>query len=251
MYAIVKTGGKQYRVEQGQTLLVERLPQAEGDTVSLEPLLVRSEETIFDAAGLAKVAVEATIVNHLRGPKLRVFKFKPKRGYRRRTGHRQELTRIEVTRIGAAAAASAPKRVAEAAPKPAAAPKPPAAVEAAASTVEPATAAKPAAARKPPAPVEAAATAAEPTAVTEAKPAAKPATTRKPAAAKPEAAAKPAASRAAAKEPGATAKPAAARKPATADEPASATRKAAAKSRKAEPAKPNSAPLKKEDTDGS
>jgi len=87
-------------VEQGQTLLVERLPQAEGDTVSLEPLLVRSEETIFDAAGLAKVAVEATIVNHLRGPKLRVFKFKPKRGYRRRTGHRQELTRIEVTSIG-------------------------------------------------------------------------------------------------------------------------------------------------------
>jgi large subunit ribosomal protein L21 len=171
MYAIVKTGGKQYRVEQGQTLLVERLPQEEGDTVSLEPLLVRSEETIFDAAGLAKVAVEATIVNHLRGPKLRVFKFKPKRGYRRRTGHRQELTRIEVTRIGAAAAASAPKRVAEAAPKPAAARKPPAAVEAAATTVEPAAAPKPAA---------------------------KPATPRKPAAAKPEAAAKPAASRAAA-----------------------------------------------------
>jgi large subunit ribosomal protein L21 len=224
MYAIVKTGGKQYRVEQGQTLLVERLPQEEGDTVSLEPLLVRSEETIFDAAGLAKVAVEATIVNHLRGPKLRVFKFKPKRGYRRRTGHRQELTRIEVTRIGAAAAASAPKRVAEAAPKPAAARKPPAAVEAAATTVEPAAAPKPAA---------------------------KPATSRKPAAAKPEAAAKPAASRAAAKAPAATAKPAAARKPATTNEPAPAPRKPAAKSRQAEPAKPDSAPLKKEDTDGS
>jgi large subunit ribosomal protein L21 len=104
MYAIVKTGGKQYRVEQGQTLLVERLPEPEGATVALEPLLLRSEEAIFDAAGLADVEVQATIVGHLRGKKLRVFKFKPKRGYRRRTGHRQELTRIEVTRIGTRAA---------------------------------------------------------------------------------------------------------------------------------------------------
>ena len=105
MYAIVKTGGKQYRVEQGQTLLVERLPDAEGATVTLEPLLLRSDEAIFDAASLAKVEVQATIVGHLRGKKLRVFKFKPKRGYRRRTGHRQELTRIEVTKIGTRAAA--------------------------------------------------------------------------------------------------------------------------------------------------
>jgi large subunit ribosomal protein L21 len=101
MYAIVKTGGKQYRVEQGQTLLVERLPQDEGATVNLEPLLLRSDDAVFDAAGLAKVEVVAKIVGHERGPKLRVFKFKPKRGYRRRTGHRQELTRIEVTKIGA------------------------------------------------------------------------------------------------------------------------------------------------------
>ena len=100
MYAIVKTGGKQYRVEQGQTLLVERLPEPEGATVTLEPLLYRSDEAIFDAAALAKVEVQATVVGHLRGKKLRVFKFKPKRGYRRRTGHRQELTRIEVTKIG-------------------------------------------------------------------------------------------------------------------------------------------------------
>ena len=105
MYAIVKTGGKQYRVEQGQTLLVERLPEPEGATVTLEPLLLRSDEAIFDAASLAKVEVQATIVGHLRGKKLRVFKFKPKRGYRRRTGHRQELTRIEVTKIGTRAAA--------------------------------------------------------------------------------------------------------------------------------------------------
>jgi len=99
MYAIVKTGGKQYRVEKGQTLLVERLPEEAGATVALQPMLFRSDDTIFDAGGLGKVTVSAKIVEHLRGEKLRVFKFKPKRGYRRRTGHRQELTRIEVTDI--------------------------------------------------------------------------------------------------------------------------------------------------------
>ena len=100
MYAIVRTGGKQYRVEQGQTLLIERLPEPEGASVALEPLLVRDDAAVFDAASLAKVEVTATIIGHVRGPKLRVFKFKPKRGYKRRTGHRQDLTRIEVTKIG-------------------------------------------------------------------------------------------------------------------------------------------------------
>jgi len=100
MYAIVKTGGKQYRVEQGQTLLVERLPEPEGATVALTALLFRSQETVFDKAALADVKVEAKILSHERGEKLRVFKFKPKRGYKRRNGHRQELTRIEVTSIG-------------------------------------------------------------------------------------------------------------------------------------------------------
>jgi large subunit ribosomal protein L21 len=99
MYAIVKTGGKQYRVEKGQTLLVERLPEDAGATVSLEPILFRSDDVVFDSDGLAKVKVDAKIVEHLRGEKLRVFKFKPKRGYRKRNGHRQELTRIEVTDI--------------------------------------------------------------------------------------------------------------------------------------------------------
>jgi large subunit ribosomal protein L21 len=99
MYAIVKTGGKQYRVEKGQTLLVERLPEDAGATVSLEPVLFRSDDVVFDPAGLAKVRVDAKVVEHVRGEKLRVFKFKPKRGYRRRAGHRQELTRIEVTEI--------------------------------------------------------------------------------------------------------------------------------------------------------
>jgi large subunit ribosomal protein L21 len=109
MYAIVKTGGKQYRVERGQRLLVERLAVEEGADVALEPILYRSDEPVFDKAGLESVKVTAKVVAHVRGEKLRVFKFKPKRGYKRRTGHRQELSRIEVTDItsGGKAKASA------------------------------------------------------------------------------------------------------------------------------------------------
>jgi large subunit ribosomal protein L21 len=101
MYAIVKTGGKQYRVERGQTLLVERLPVEEGADVALQPLFYRSEDSVLDKAGLEQVKVTAKVLEHVRGEKLRVFKFKPKRGYKRRTGHRQELTRIEVMEISA------------------------------------------------------------------------------------------------------------------------------------------------------
>ena len=102
MYAIVKTGGKQYRVERGQQLLIERLAAEEGADVALEPILYRSEEAVFDKAGLERVKVTAKVLAHVRGEKLRVFKFKPKRGYKRRNGHRQSLTRIEVTDIALA-----------------------------------------------------------------------------------------------------------------------------------------------------
>ena len=115
MYAIVKTGGKQYRVERGQKLLVERLAVAEGEDVSLEPILYRSDEVVFDKAGLEQVTVTAKVIAHVRGEKLRVFKFKPKRGYKRRTGHRQDLTQIEVTEI-ASGKAPAKKASAKAAP---------------------------------------------------------------------------------------------------------------------------------------
>jgi large subunit ribosomal protein L21 len=99
MYAIIKTGGKQYRVAQGETLLVERLPDAEGATVDLPTLLYVDGDTVLDGDALSKVTVTARIVSHERGPKLRVVKFKPKRGYKRRTGHRQDLTRIEIASI--------------------------------------------------------------------------------------------------------------------------------------------------------
>src|SRR5436189_2548643 len=106
MYAIVKTGGKQYRVEQGQSLLVERLPAADGDTIALQPLLYVDDADVVDGDGLSGVSVQARVVGHERGPKLRVVKFKPKRGYSRRTGHRQELTRIEITSLGRKASRS-------------------------------------------------------------------------------------------------------------------------------------------------
>ena len=98
-YAIVKTGGKQYRVEEGQTLFVERLPVDEGATVDLEPILFRSDDTVFDTDGLGKVKVQARVVGHQRGKKIRVFKYRPKQGYKKTQGHRQELTRLEITEI--------------------------------------------------------------------------------------------------------------------------------------------------------
>ena len=155
MYAIVKTGGKQYRVERGQTLLVERLPDKEGASVALEPILYRSEDAVFDAASLKKVKVTAKVVAHERGEKLRVFKFKPKRGYKRRTGHRQELTRIEVTNIsmGASAKEPAAKATAKSAAEKAEtakaeATKPTTAKAAAAKPTTPATSPTPAAASR-------------------------------------------------------------------------------------------------------
>ncbi|HWF36265.1 MAG TPA: 50S ribosomal protein L21 [Solirubrobacteraceae bacterium] len=119
MYTIIKTGGKQYRVEEGQTLLVERLPAGEGADVTLQPLLYVDGDDVLDGEDLANVTVSATVVAHERGPKLRIVKFKPKRGYKRRTGHRQELTRVRVTGIAKSAPARTRARAAAAAPEPA------------------------------------------------------------------------------------------------------------------------------------
>ena len=124
MYAIVKAGGKQYRVEKGQKLLIERVREDEGATLALEPILYRSDDVVFGADDLAKVKVEAKVVEHLRGPKIRVFKFKPKRGYKKTQGHRQELTRIEVTDIKLLSRKPAAKATSDETPEPAATKKP-------------------------------------------------------------------------------------------------------------------------------
>jgi large subunit ribosomal protein L21 len=100
MYAIVKVGGKQYRVEEGDSLLVDRMREDEGAKITLEPLLLSGDkDPVFDADGLAKVKVEAVVTGHERGKKIRVVKFKPKRGYKRTAGHRSELTRLEIRGI--------------------------------------------------------------------------------------------------------------------------------------------------------
>jgi large subunit ribosomal protein L21 len=99
-YAIVESGGKQYRAEKGMTLLVEHLSAEEGAKVNLRAVMYRGDgDVVLDGKELDKVKVEAVVAEHLRGPKLRIFKYKPKKGYRRRAGHRQELTRLEVTEV--------------------------------------------------------------------------------------------------------------------------------------------------------
>jgi large subunit ribosomal protein L21 len=110
-YAVVETGGKQYKVEQGTSLLVDRLDAKEGDKVALRAVMFRDTEVIAAPKELEKVKVEATVGEHLRGPKIKVFKYKAKKGYRRRAGHRSELTRLEVTELKLQKAA--PKKAAE------------------------------------------------------------------------------------------------------------------------------------------
>jgi large subunit ribosomal protein L21 len=96
MFAVVKSGGKQYRVREGQELVVDRLRSEVGDSVELPVGLVADEEGV-DLGGERTAKVE--ILEHLRGDKLHVYKYKPKKGYRKKTGHRQELTRIKVLEV--------------------------------------------------------------------------------------------------------------------------------------------------------
>jgi len=100
MYAVVRVGGKQYRVEKGDSLLVDRLREDEGAKVALEPLLFADGDKVaFEGGDVEKVKVEAVVTGHERGKKVRVLKFKPKRGYKRTMGHRSELTRLEISEI--------------------------------------------------------------------------------------------------------------------------------------------------------
>jgi large subunit ribosomal protein L21 len=99
MYAVVESGGKQYKVEQGTSLLVDRLDVKEGDKVALRAVMFRDDDVVAEPKALEKVKVEAKVAEHLRGPKIKVFKYKAKKGYRRRAGHRSELTKLEVTSL--------------------------------------------------------------------------------------------------------------------------------------------------------
>ena len=100
MYAIIKTGGKQYKVTPGEYLDVERLNGEVGDKVDVEVLLINDgKKIITDEKELAAAKVDAEIVDHHKGDKVIVFKFKKRKGYKRTRGHRQLLTRIVITSI--------------------------------------------------------------------------------------------------------------------------------------------------------
>ena len=101
MYAIVKTSGRQEKVSVGDVVVVNRLAGETGSTVQLPAvLLVDGTKVTSDAKTLAKVKVTAEIIREERGPKIIIAKFKNKTGYRKRQGHRQDLTRLKVTSIG-------------------------------------------------------------------------------------------------------------------------------------------------------
>jgi large subunit ribosomal protein L21 len=102
MYAIVKTGGKQYKVAEGDVLEVEKLSAATGDEVALPAVLLVDGDTVtHDAEALATVAVTAEVLAQVKGPKIRIHKFKNKTRYHKRMGHRQQLTKLQVTEISA------------------------------------------------------------------------------------------------------------------------------------------------------
>ena len=101
MYAVIKTGGKQYRVAQGDRLRVEKLAGNVGDTVTLgEVLLVGAGDGVkVGTPTVSGAKVEAKIVAQDRGPKVIIFKFRRRKNYRRKTGHRQPFTALEITGI--------------------------------------------------------------------------------------------------------------------------------------------------------
>ena len=100
MYAIVKTGGKQYKVAEGDVIEVEKLNADAGAEVSLAAILLVDGATVtHDADTLAKAKVTAEVLAQTKGPKIRIHKFKNKTGYHKRMGHRQRLTQLKVTGI--------------------------------------------------------------------------------------------------------------------------------------------------------
>jgi large subunit ribosomal protein L21 len=107
-YAIIEFGGKQYRVEKGDSVVVDRVDADQGAKVSPRPLLYSGNgKTIVEGPELEKVKIEAVVTEHLRGEKIRVFKYRPKKRYRRTRGHRSALTRLEIRDIKVPGARSA------------------------------------------------------------------------------------------------------------------------------------------------
>jgi large subunit ribosomal protein L21 len=133
-YAIIRLGGKQYVVREGETLVVDRLDSEEGKTFQPDVLFLGGNG---EGELAPSTTVTAKVVGHERGPKVRIGKYRPKKGYKRHTGFRSSLTRIEITGIGSGARKKAAAPKAEAAPQAEAAPKAEAAAEAPARHAHP------------------------------------------------------------------------------------------------------------------
>jgi len=101
MYAVIETGGKQYRVSPGETIAIDKLPWAVGTEVELNNVLAvfKEPDQLLTGPELGEAKVRATITAHGRAKKIKVFKFKRKKQYKRTIGHRQDLTEVKVTEI--------------------------------------------------------------------------------------------------------------------------------------------------------
>lgn len=103
MYAVIETGGKQYKVQEGEVVFIEKLAAEEGAVVNFDKVLVVSKEGAvnFGAPVVAGATVSAKVLGHGKDKKIIVFKYKPKKGYRRKQGHRQPYTKVQIEKINA------------------------------------------------------------------------------------------------------------------------------------------------------
>ena len=102
MYAVIRTGGKQYRVEKGDTIYVEKLDAQADDTVTFEVLMVGNDDSVsVGTPVLSGASVEGKVIKQLKSAKVVVYKYKAKKNERKKQGHRQPYTKVEITAINA------------------------------------------------------------------------------------------------------------------------------------------------------
>lgn len=103
MYAIIETGGKQYKVTEGDTLFIEKVEAEAGAGITFDKVLavLDGDKATFGAPVVAGASVAATVVKNGRGKKVRIFKYTPKKGFRKRQGHRQPYTKVQIGAIKA------------------------------------------------------------------------------------------------------------------------------------------------------
>jgi len=100
MYAVIKTGGKQYKVEEGDRIQVEKLNAAKGEEVAFgDVLFIGGEQCILGKPTVDGASVKAQVVRQMRAPKVIIFKMKRRKGYHKKQGHRQDLTEVRITAI--------------------------------------------------------------------------------------------------------------------------------------------------------